>query len=312
MNSIHTLAGLDLNLLVAFTTLYDTRSVTRTASELGKTQSAMSHTLGRLRDRLGDPLFVRSGRAMAPTPFADALAGPVRVHLEGLARALEAPGSFDPATSTRRFALASIDLFDALVVPQFMRSLRSLAPGVTLAMRPHNRQTVAGLDQGELDAAIHPVLLGTGPDPLPTQGLRRQTLLRDRFTLFARRGHPRAEAMSRDVDAFCAGDHVLVTPGGGPGLVDLQLAARGRVRRVALELAGFAAALPVLESTDLVLVGPEGLARLAGPTVACWPVPLQLPEHLVTLVWSERLHADAGHRWFRSVLAASVRERVET
>ena len=302
MSSIHVLSSLDLNLLVAFATLHEHQSVTGAANELGVTQSAMSHTLRRLRDMLDDPLFVRAGRRMVATPRADSLIGPVRGHLEGLARSLSEPDGFVPATSRRRFALASVDIFDALVAPRLAQALAERAPSVGLALRPHDRTTIERLDRGELDAAVHPLM--PGADSMPAGGLRRRTLLRDGFLVFARAGHPSLQERCASVEAFCEAEHMLVTPGGGPGLVDERLAAQGLARIVRLELHQFSAALAVLQGTDLLLTAPVALGRLAAPgTIRALPCPVPLPQHAVTLLWTERMDSDPGHRWFREQVA---------
>lgn len=302
MNNLH---DLDLNLLVAFRTLLELRSVTATATRLGVTQSAMSHTLRRLREALDDPLFVRSGREMAPTPRALALAGPVGRALADLERALAEPDGFDPATTRRTFRMASVDLFDLLLLPRLSAGLRERAPEARLVVRPHGPDSARRLLDGRLDAAIHPVLVGAGPDPLPASGLARRTLLRDAFTTLVRRGHPLEDGM--DLDAYCAASHLLVSPDGeGPGVVDTLLQGLGRTRQVVTRVHAFATALPVVAASDLVLTGPTSLVHLEHPGVVQVETPLALPEHLVTLVWAERMTADPGHRWFRELLVEQV------
>ncbi len=120
MNTVHDLGGLhriDLNLLVALDALTRERSVTKAAERAGVTQSAMSHTLRRLRDLFDDPLLVRGRGGMVLTPRAEALTVPLRGGLLSLARTLDEPEVFDPAHTSRTFRIVSPDLFDALVLP---------------------------------------------------------------------------------------------------------------------------------------------------------------------------------------------------
>jgi DNA-binding transcriptional LysR family regulator len=298
MPDLRTLAGVDLNHLVAFLALYEARSVTRAGHRLGLSQSAVSHVLRHLRARFDDPLFVRVGREMVPTPRADALAVQVGRGLGTLGRALAEPDGFDPATSTRTFRLASLDLFDCLVLPTLAGLLAERAPGCRLAVRgPVPR---AALEAGEIDAQVLPVVPGSGDTP-STGPLRRAHLLRDGWRTYMRAGHPLEDGLA--LAPWCAARHLLISPGGeGPGLVDRVLAAEGLSRDVCLRIPAFAAALGIIASTDLVLTGPASLARLAGPEVGVHPVPLALPEHAVVLVWSERVDADPGGRWFRALV----------
>jgi DNA-binding transcriptional LysR family regulator len=301
MKTVHELAGVDLNLLVVFQALHTRRSVTRAALDLGLTQSAVSHALGRLRELLGDALFVRDGRGLAPTPRADALIGPVRAALGELSRALAAPVAFDPADSRRVFTLASVDLFDLAILPAITAALRAAAPRAALHVRAHGPASVEALHAGELDAAIHPVL--DGPDPLPTAGLMRRTLLREGFVVFTRADHP----FDGSLDAYVAADHLVVSPdGAGRSPVDAHLAALGLTRRVAARLPQFAAALALVAATDLVLTAPATLVTLAPPSVRACPPPLDLPGHSVTLVWSARFDDDPAHAWWRQRIADTV------
>lgn len=303
MNQTHDLAAVDLNLLVAFQALHETRSVTHAAARLGVTQSAMSHTLRRLRNLTGDTLFVRQGRSLAPTPRADAMIGPVRHALHQLAHALNAE-AFQPETSRRTFRLASVDLFDLVMLPAIVARLAAQAPGVGLTVVPHGRASHEALHAGGIDAAIHPVL-ATGIEPLPPAGLVQRTLLREGWRLYMRRDHPVA---NWDLDAYARAAHLVVSPdGSGPTLVDAALAALGRTRHVAVRVPHFAATLPLVARTDLVLTGPASLADLVPDTIRVVEVPVEVPGHAITLVWSERFADDPGHRWFREQVVAATR-----
>ncbi len=151
------LRQLDLNLLLAFDALADAGGVTAAAQTLGLSQSAMSHTLGRLRVALGDPLLVRAGAKMALTPRAEALKGPVRDALLDLERAAFFEEGFEPGSSERTFRMRSPDLFDLLILPPLYRRLHERAPGVDLLVRPLGGPGLeAELSEGIIDLAVVP------------------------------------------------------------------------------------------------------------------------------------------------------------
>jgi len=310
MNELHDLCvgDLDLNLLVVFDVLNRTGSVTRAGQRLGRSQSAVSHALARLRAELDDPLFVRSGQGMVPTPRAQALAGPVAQALALLARAVRTAGRFDPATSTRRFRLVAPDLFVHLAGPGLLTSVRARAPGVDLEVLPFASERLeAQLISGTVDVAVAVLAAGEEAMPtLPTSGLRRAVVLRDTYTCFVDPAHRGSTPWT--LDDWLARPHLLVSPtGSGPGLVDTVLATHGRRRRVALRVPDFGTALAVLPGSDLVLTAPVSFAHAATahPLARVEP-PLALPGHALALVWHERQHDDPGHRWLRRLLGTAA------
>lgn len=302
MSSIH---DVDLDRLRVLCEIHRQRSVSRAARRLGLTQSAVSHSLGRLREQLGDPLFVRSGRGMEPTPYADALVRTVEPHLRAVADALSDVGSFEPARSRRVFRLASIDLLDRVLLPRILACLGREAPGLKVEVRAQDEGSLDRFRRGELDAAVHPVLEGAGEELHPGAGFRQTTLFREGFAMFS----PADLEPPTTLDTFCDARHLLVGPSGGPGIVDRVLAQQGRRRQVVAQLTRFAGALDVVRRAGLVLVGPVSLRRVLPEGVVASPAPLDLPEIRVTLLWPDRLDDDPGHRWFRRRLMALARDR---
>jgi DNA-binding transcriptional LysR family regulator len=310
MNSIHemeALYGIDLNLLVALDALTRERSVTKAAERAGVTQSAMSHTLRRLRALFDDPLLVRGRGGMLLTPRAEALTVPLRSGLLSLARTLAEPQAFNPEETARCFRIVSPDLFDALVLPTLLQRLGREAPAVDLAVVPAPKRLADSLETGEIDLAIHPVLLDPTPFDLGTQvdaELQSRTLFRDGFRCFVRSGHPLVSKRRFTVEAYARLDHVLVSPGGeGPGLVDRVLCERGLERRIALRVPHFATALEVVRQSDLVLSGPSSLAKHAvASTLVSRPIPVDVPEHAITMIWHPRFGEDPAHRWLRDLM----------
>jgi DNA-binding transcriptional LysR family regulator len=326
MNDIHErerlrlpeqLAGIDLNLVVAFDALARERSVTRAARVMGVTQSAMSHTLRRLRALLRDPVLVRTGDGMVLTPRAASLVVPLRSGLVTLGRTLLTPSVFDPLTARRVFSLATLDLFDVLVMPPLLAHLRTAAPGLDLrlvsALRGRGGPTLSEqLETGEVDLATVPRFerSARGPAEPRAAGLVQRTLFRDGFACFLRADHPvlggRAErAKPLTLESYLTLSHALVSPGGDAvGPVDEALAKRRLERRIVLSVPQFTAALSIVARSELVLTAPSALAgagcRELGMVVL--PPPLPLPEHTVSLVWHERFSSDAGHHWLREQL----------
>jgi DNA-binding transcriptional LysR family regulator len=311
MSSVHVVQDLhhiDLNLLVALDALTRERSVTKAAERAGVTQSAMSHTLRRLRELFDDPLLVRGRGGMVLTPRAEALTVPLRSGLVSLARTLAEPEPFAPEHASRTFRIVSPDLFDTLVLPTLLQRLGQQAPRVDLAVVPMPKRLSDSLETGDVDLAIHPVLLDPQPFDLGIQvdpELQSRTLFRDSFRCFLRSDHPALSGRRRlTLKAFTRLDHILVSPGGeGPGVVDRILEASGLQRRIALRVPHFATALEVIRQSDLVLTAPASLSKVStASTLASRPAPLEIPEHAITMIWHPRFTEDPAHRWLRQLL----------
>lgn len=303
MVQLHTL---DLNLLLVLDALLRTASATQAARQLGRTQSAVSHSLQRLREMFGDPLFVRVGARLRPTPRAEALRGPLAELLERTTALLSTP-SFDPARLERTFHVASTDVIDAAVLPALVPALAREAPQVAVATRMGVLDLELALQQRELDLAIVTTLRSTA-------GLTLEPLFDDQLALVLRRRHPALRAPIGP-DVYCALRHVLVAPRGLPGSpVDDALALKGRQRFLALRTTSFTAALRVVATSDLVTALPSRFARLAPRAVVTRPLPVGVAPFRFRLAWSAALDTDPAHRWFRgrlrdALLAAFVHER---
>ena len=172
----------DLPLLAALDALLSERHVTRAARRLGITQSSMSHHLARLRLRFGDALLVRSGRAMALTPRAEAMAAPLREALGAVRRAVADADPFDPATTSRTFTLAMPDLL-APALPDLLAAMNAAAPDAGLHTLAQPVDTPASLASGACE-----LLLGATPASAPGVVLKRLGAIR--WCVLARRGHP--------------------------------------------------------------------------------------------------------------------------
>lgn len=308
---------MDLNLLAAFDVLARERSVTRAAERAGVTQSAMSHTLRRLRGLIGDELMVRGKSGMVLTPRAQALIVPVRGALLTLSRAISAPAEFDPLRLQRTFRLVTPDTYDLLMLPPLLRHLQSAAPAVNLAVVPPALRVEHALETGDVDLAVVPELVDGAPFVAafaPAPDLQKKRLLKDCLRCFVRPGHPVAHRRRLTRQAYAALPHILVSPtGAGPGVVDRYLEVDGLRRRIALRVPVHSSALSIVASTDLVLTGPRSLERtqLGGELVSL-PVPVRMPDHALSLVWHPRFSQDPAHRFLRDVLLSVTRQHLRS
>ncbi|APR85121.1 Transcriptional regulator [Minicystis rosea] len=299
------LAQLDLNLLVTLAALLEERSVTRAGQRLGLSQPAVSNALARLREVLGDPLLVRNGSRMVPTPRALEMAPLLREALAAVERAVALPAAFAPRSATDRFTLAATDYFEMVLLPAIVARVSAEAPRVSLDVRPIGESSpLPAIASGEMDGA-----LGVFFD-LPS-GFRKKALGHERFTCVLRRGHPALKRKkSLDLATYAALPHVLVAPRRtGPGAVDNALAAQGLSRHVALTVSHFLVAPLVVSQTDLVATLPERAARLLAGELALELItpPVSLSGFEFCFLWHDRTHDSAPHRWLRTAIAPTKR-----
>jgi DNA-binding transcriptional LysR family regulator len=293
--------GIDLNLLLVLEVLLEERSVTRTARRLHLTQSTVSGMLARLREALGDPLFVRGQRGLLPTPRADAMAGPLRTWIAE-ARTLVAPAAFDPSRWAGSVGLAATDYTQHVLLEPFLRTLRQQAPQLRVAVHPLVLDELAErLRRSAFDLAVS--VSGWAPPDLPSL-----PLCKEHYVLAMCAKHPLAGRRRVSLDQFCAYDHVLVSPSGGAfsGPVDETLAQLGRQRRVRLSVPSFGLVPDLLARSDLLCVLPERMVRARRDIHTCRP-PFAAREVEMVAVWNPRVSDDPGHRWLRARLADTAR-----
>lgn len=291
---------IDLNLLLVLDAIYAEGSITGAGARLHLTQPAVSHALARLRDLLGDPLFVRSGRHMVQTPLARALMEPLRRALRGLEIALTEAARFEPATARQRFTIGLRDTFEPLVLPPLMRRVARAAPNVRIATaRFERRELEAELASGRLDIALD-ILLPHG------DAVRRRRLGVDRMVVVARRRHPRLRGRL-DLKTYLSLGHVVASSRrAGPGVEDVALARRGLERDVRLRCQHYYAACLVVEQSDLVLTAPEHSVRVANLQSGnrILPLPFEVPELDVNLYWHANVDDEPANRWLRDQIEA--------
>ncbi len=290
------LATVDLNLLVVLSVLLDERSVTAAAGRLARTQSAISHALGRLRELFDDPLFIRVGATMQPTPRAEALREPLVELLRRAEGLVFVPSCFDPAAAALRLRIAASDYQQLVVLLPALARLRELAPGVDVEVAGPQADLVRALALGELDLGM---IVGATPS-----GLESEPLLDDRFVCVV---GPKLRLRRLDLETYAGLAHALVAPVGRPGgFVDDALATCGLTRRVAVVLPNFLSALRLVEDSELILTLPERLVdAVGGSGLRRLPPPLELPTLALGVAWHERVANDPAIAWIRAQLRAA-------
>ncbi|AOY94913.1 LysR family transcriptional regulator [Cupriavidus sp. USMAA2-4] len=297
---MNNLRRLDLNLLVTLDVLLSEHNVTRAAQRLHFSQPSVSVHLAKLRELFDDPLLLPGPRGMRPTARAESLREPLREALAALERAVAADSPFDPAQAGHTWRLAATDYMESTLVLPVLARLRVEAPGTRLAVLELVPAKVARqAEQGEIDLAFHTT---EGAPP----ALHRRALFSERYVLAGRAGHPRLRRRPT-LAQFCALDHVIVSQDGGGfrGVTDEVLAARGLTRRVALSVPHFLFLLSALAGSDLVAMVPERLVR-GVPALRVVEPPVEVPGFEISMLWPERVHRDAAHRWLRDLIVAAV------
>ncbi len=274
------------------------QSVTRAAEALSLSQPATSAALARLRALLGDPLFVKSGQAMRPTPRAMLLAPTIAQVLSTVKEDILTASHFDPATSTRSFHLLAPDIAEVIVLPRILTRLRQVAPSVTIKVTSMPRlATAEALESGVADLAI-----GYLPD-LHKSGFVQQRLFKHVYVCIARRDHPTLQGRLAMRD-YLATPHAVVLPEGREHLMEQFLNAKQIRRSVVLELSHFMSLQTVIASSDLIATVPEDLAEFfaAHGNIQILPLPLKSPEVQVHQFWHQRLNKDAANVWLRGLV----------
>ncbi|HEY8078916.1 MAG TPA: LysR family transcriptional regulator [Labilithrix sp.] len=297
------LSALDLNLLVTLEAVLAERSVAKAARALHVTPSAVSNALARLRQALGDPLVVRSGRGIVPTPRGAALAPQLTRALEELGRAVHGD-AVDPATTTRRFTLAIADAGQVVQAPRLASDFAKAMPRARLRIVGIDTLlSSGGLAGTEVDLAIAAM-------PEPPSGVRTTPLYEEHAVLVARRDHPLARRrLTKTELAALRHVDVEVVPGRGYRELPQVYARRGIAREIALVVPSFVAAAAIVAATDFVATLPESFVVRLGSSFGLRRLAAPVPKLAVAikLAWHERTAHDAAMKAFRDVVIAAVR-----
>lgn len=294
------MAVTDMNLLPALDALLRERSVSAAARRLGLSTSAMSRTLSRLRAATGDPLLVPAGRAMVPTPHAEAIADQVRTLTDAVQAVLAPAPRLDIGQLRRDFTIRANDAFVLLHAARLTAAVTAAAPGVRLRFAPKPDKAVQPLRDGTVDLDIGVV------SDIHAE-LRSQTLYHDSFVGIARTGHPLLAAPTITAGAYAACGHVVASRRGNfAGIIDEALAALGLSRQVSVVVPSFPAVAAVVAASDLIGQVPRSFC-LAGGGIEIFALPVAIPAIAIRQNWHPRMDCDHGHRWLRGLIFDAFR-----
>lgn len=300
------LSGIDLNLLVIFDALYLEGSVAGAARRVGLSPSGLSHSLGRLRELFEDPLFLRSGAGMSPTPRADSLAPHVQAALRHVRDAFDEQHAFDPAVSRQTFTLSASDDLQVMLLPSVLAAAERTATHVRVEVvdAPRNEDVLRSLARGEIDVAL-------GHFDFASPAVHQEVLFETRIACLAREGHPRIDGKLA-LDQYLEEGHVAIRPSGPvdrPFELDAMLRDSGLERRVVSVVSSLEVAPLVVAQSDLICAAAErmvaGTAQMLGLQILDHPLPV--PRQRVHAAWHDRTARSSAHRWFRELLRETIR-----
>ena len=290
---------LDFKSLRFFSALFRLGNVSSAAEALNISQPTGSLLLKKLRDHFDDPLFVRVGQRMIPTPRADDIAQTIFTILQLVDNELPGNPEFIPQTSTRNFTIGMTDISQMTLLPPLQAQLQQQnAEAITFSVLNIDDQTLGALESGKCDLAIG--YLMQLPDSVYQQRLFNQS-----YVCLAAENHPRI-CSTFTAENWRLEKHLAVHVNGtGHGDIDKLLNEYGMPRRISLTLPSFLGAGELVAGSELIAVVPEQLAHHIIHRYPCrsWPLPFSLPEIAIRQVWHQRLHRDPGHIWLRSLIA---------
>ena len=283
----------DLNLLVTLDVLLAEGSVARAARRLQLSPSAMSRALARLRATTGDPLLVRAGRGLVPTPRALELRERVSALVRDGEAVLRPAEKLDLKQLVRTFMLRTSEGFVENFGPDLIARVAAEAPGVRLCFVQKPDKDSAPLRDATVDLETGVVGETMAPE------LRAQALFRDRFIGVVRKGHPLGKGRMTPA-RYAAGRHIAVSRRGlDRGPIDEALKLLGLERRIVTIVGGFSTALALARGSDLIASVPERHSGNLRAGMHSFALPFSLPKITVSLLWHPRLDADPAHRWLR-------------
>ena len=283
----------DFNLLITLDAVLAEGSVARAAQRLRLSPSAMSRALARLRETTGDPLLVRAGRGLVPTPRALELRERVSQLVQDGQAVLRPAEKPNLRQLVRTFTLRTSEGFVENFGPDLIARVDEEAPGVRLCFVQKPNKESASLRDGTVDLETGVVGKTTGPE------VRVQALFRDRFIGVVRTGHALSKGKMTP-SRYAAGRHICVSRRGlDKGPIDEALSLFELEREIVTIVGGFSAALALARASDLIASVPERHTGNLRAGMHSFPLPVSTPEVTVSLLWHPRLHADPAHRWLR-------------
>lgn len=296
----------DLNLLVTLEVLLSEGSVAGAARRLRLSPSAMSRALARLRRTIGDPLLVRAGRGLVPTPRAIELRERVSPLVQDAEAVLRPVEILDLKRLVRTFTLRTSDGFVESFGPTLIARLAKEAPGVRLRFMQKVNRDSGPLRDGSADLETGVIGAVTGPE------IRTQALFRDRFIGVVRKGHPLSRGKVT-LARYVAGRHIGVSRRGlDKGPVDAALERLKAERNIVTVVGSFATALGLARSSELIASVPERHTQTLRVGMHSFALPVPASEVTVSLLWHPRMDGDPAHRWLRGCIRDACAKRQVT
>lgn len=286
----------DFNLLVTLDALLSEGSVARAARRLRLSPSAMSRALARLRETTGDPLLVRAGRGLVPTPRAIALREQVGQLVHDARSVLRPAEALDLTRLSRTFSLRTREGFVENMGAALIATASAQAPGVRIVFVHKSDRESSSLRDGTVDFDTGIIGPGTGPE------VRTQALFRDRFVGVVREDHPLALGKATAARYAKAAQVAVSRSGNVKGPVDDALQLLGMERKIVTVTGTFSAALALARDAGLVATVPERQTGRLRDGLRTFTLPFPLPGFTVSLMWHPRLDADPAHRWLRGLI----------
>ncbi|MBK6999956.1 MAG: LysR family transcriptional regulator [Rhodoferax sp.] len=289
----------DLNLLITLDVLLAEGNVTRAAQRLRLSPSAMSRALARLRETTGDPLLVRAGRRLVPTPRALELREKVSQLVQEAQAVLRPTKTPDLKQLVRTFTLRTSEGFAENFGPDLIARVGVAAPGVLFRFVQKLDKDSAQLREGTIDLETGVVVSTMGPE------IRAQALFRDRFVGVVRLGHPLSQGEITPT-RYATGRHISISRKGlEMQSIDEALSLIGLEREIAAIVGGFSTAVAMARACDLIASVPERHTGNLRAGMHTFSLPFTTPEFTVSLLWHPRFHADPAHRWLRGLVMES-------
>ncbi|MDB5936341.1 MAG: transcriptional regulator, LysR family [Massilia sp.] len=293
----------DLNLLIALDAVLAEGSVARAAKRLRLSPSAMSRALARLRETTGDPLLVRAGRGLVPTPRALELRERVSLLVEDAQAVLRPAAVLNLKQLERTFTLRVREGFVENYGAQLLAGLAQESPGARVCFVQKTDKESTSLRDGTVDLEVGVVGRTTGAE------IRTRALFRDRFIGVVRAAHPLSQG-KMTAARYAAGGHISVSRRGlDKGPIDAALETLGLERGVVTIVGSFSSALALASASDLIASVPERQTTTLRVGMHSFPLPFPAQEVTVSMLWHPRLDADLAHRWLRAVVFEQV-ERI--
>jgi DNA-binding transcriptional LysR family regulator len=290
----------DLNQLVVLDAVLRENSVVRAAQRLQLSPSAMSRALARVRETVGDPILVKAGRGLVPTPRATELRdriGQVLQEAEAILLPVRMP---DLRRVVRTFTVRTSEGFVETFGPAVLRRVAKEAPGVHLRFVARQTRDASGLRDGSVDLETGVVDATTSPE------LRQVPLFADRMVGVVRAGHPLRKGRITAA-RYAAAAHIGISrPTIDQGWVEAALAGLGLERHVTTTVSGFATAIALARASDLVATVPERHTAALRAGMATFALPFVLPAISVSMLWHPRMHADPVHAWLRECVRSTA------